>query len=416
MRDEVSQANDRPRRRRVDAGKYPGLWERSKADGNIVFEIKLRQAGALHSTTLPTGTTRAQAITAWKKLSAQRDDGGAPLARNMRLADVAAEALAELEAKVAAGLRSQRTHDGYLSHWNRYISSSPLARKRLARISGKDVLALVSSLRKQGLAEWSAHGVVTCLRMILRYARHAGYMSTDPFASLSPDDLPRQQARETFVARVLRPAELERLIAATSNTYKNAVIVLAYTGLRLSELAGLTWADLDLVERVIHVRKQLAPLKRGEEPKRVKPKSKASVRDVPLVDRAYDALLKQLESEQARGLAGDDDFVFTSETGRPLGAHRLAKRGVQRAALNAGLGEGVGPQVLRRSVATATAHAKLPVVIAAAMTGHSQAVYDKHYAKPFRDADERARVRESLAKIGFGATPVDQALTNAQPE
>ena len=132
---------------------------------------------------------------------------------------------------------------------------------------------------------------------------------------------------------------------------------------------------------------------------------------MPLVDRAYESLLAHLRSEQARGLGAETDFVFTSSTGRPLGADRIAKRGVARAAEAAGLGV-VGPQVLRRSVATATAHAKLPVVAAAAMTGHSPAVYDAHYAKPFRDADERAKVRESLASIGFGAATVDQSLTN----
>jgi len=34
--------------------------------------------------------------------------------------------------------------------------------------------------------------------------------------------------------------------------------------------------------------------------------------------------------------------------------------------------------VLRRSVATLTAHARVPTVIAAAMTGHSPRVYDEH--------------------------------------
>jgi hypothetical protein len=56
-------------------------------------------------------------------------------------------------------------------------------------------------------------------------------MTNDPFASLSPDDLPRQQAREAFVPRVLRVGEIEQLISAVTDTYLNAVIVLAFTGL-----------------------------------------------------------------------------------------------------------------------------------------------------------------------------------------
>jgi hypothetical protein len=45
-------------------------------------------------------------------------------------------------------------------------------------------------------------------------------------------------------------------------------------------------------------------------------------------------------------------------------------------------------------VTTATAHARIPVVIAAAMTGHLRAVYNEHYAKPFRVEEERANLRE----------------------
>jgi hypothetical protein len=44
------------------------------------------------------------------------------------------------------------------------------------------------------------------------------------------------------------------------------------------------------------------------------------------------------------------------------------------------------------------------------MTGHSPAVYSEHYARPFRDAEEREKVRKSLASIGFGNTPVDQPV------
>ena len=50
------------------------------------------------------------------------------------------------------------------------------------------------------------------------------------------------------------------------------------------------------------------------------------------------------------------------------------------------------------------------------MTGHSRQVYDAHYAKPFGDMEERDRVRQSLASIGFGNVEVDQMLTNEPPE
>lgn len=177
--------------------------------------------------------------------------------------------------------------------------------------------------------------------------------------------------------------------------------MLALTGLRASEVAGLVWGDVDLVDGLLNVRKQLAPSSAGVGPRRVKLKSRASQRVVPLVDRAQDALLDQLQSEQAAGRGADTDYVFCTRSGRPLDRTRISERGVARAAEKAGLGR-VTAQVLRRSVATATAHAHVPVVVAAALTGHSAEVYNRHYARPFRDAEEREMVRDALASIGFG--------------
>ena len=257
-----------PRRGRVEG--CPGLWWRRRADGSSAYEIKLRQNGILGSRTLPEGTSERQARTAWKTASAMRDEGGRPLSLNVTLGAVAAEAFADLEARVVAGTRSQRTLDGYLGDWTRYIEPS-LGRKKISKVESKDVLMLIGNLRslrreggKEGLAEWTVSGVITSLRMILRFARHSGYTTNDPFSTLSSDDLPQQRVRETFDGRVLRPTEIERLIRAATPT--------------------------------------------------------------------------------------------------------------------------------------------------AAMTGHSPAVYSEHYARPFRDAEEREKVRKSLASIGFGNAPVDQPV------
>jgi hypothetical protein len=86
------------------------------------------------------------------------------------------------------------------------------------------------------------------------------------------------------------------------------------------------------------------------------------VRDVALLDRSHEAPVSQLAYEQLIRLGEGSDFVFTSETGRPI----------------------------------------------AAMTGHSEQIYDAHSVKPFRDAEEHERVRQSLASIGSGNGRVDE--------
>jgi integrase len=408
MSDSSSQAST-PRRWAVNKKAYPGLWARRRSDGSFVYEVKLRQGdGVLRSKSLPRGTTEPQAVREWKRLTLKRDDGEMPISRNMRLADVATEALADLEAKAKAGLRSERTYSLYVYRWSAYIRPL-LGTRTIGKIGAADVLRLVAKLRADDCPEWTAHGIVTVLRLVLRFARHAGYMTNDPFSTIAPDDLPRQEARESFDARVLRADEIEKLLANVTESNRNAVTVAAYTGLRASEVVGLVWEDVSLLDDIVTVRAQLAKHRRGETPRRtVRLKSKASRREVPLVDRAAEALRAQYERERKAGRGEDGDWVFATASGRPIDRYRLRAATI-KAAEKAGLGH-VTPQVLRRSVATATAHAKLPVIVAAAMCGHSPQVYDKHYAKPFRDAQERANVRESLASIGFGNAEVDQTI------
>ncbi len=149
--------------------------------------------------------------------------------------------------------------------------------------------------------------------------------------------------REAFDARVLRPAEIERLIAASTSTYRNAVIVMGYSGLRVSELAGLTWADIDLVDWVVRVDRQLAPLRRGVEPRRVRPKSRASVREVPLLDRAYEAGRRPAAGRTGEGLG--------ERVGLRLHvAHRTTARARPSfQARSAGSGDEGGPRACHRT-------------------------------------------------------------------
>jgi integrase len=105
--------------------------------------------------------------------------------------------------------------------------------------------------------------------------------------------------------------------------------VLLDGGLRPGEAYALLWRNVDVEQRLVKVRATLTRVgvKKevgGDGWKRTKPKTKSSIRAVPL-SQATIAELRRWKRRQAeeRLLAGpewqDHDFVFTTEVGSPLG-------------------------------------------------------------------------------------------------
>jgi integrase len=62
---------------------------------------------------------------------------------------------------------------------------------------------------------------------------------------------------------VLGRAEIERLLAACSPRDRLTIATVLYSGLRISEMSGLIWDDIDFAAGVIHVRSQLSRAHRG---------------------------------------------------------------------------------------------------------------------------------------------------------
>ena len=125
----------------------------------------------------------------------------------------------------------------------------------------------------------------------------------------------------------LTPAQEESLLSfvQTDRVYQkhyDAIIVLLGTGLRISELCGLTDTDLDFENRVINVDHQLLwNTKRGYYIET--PKTKSGIRQVPMSDRVFEAL--QRAQKNRRGakpiiVDGYSSFVFLRPNGTPFAA------------------------------------------------------------------------------------------------
>ncbi|MNM93638.1 Transposase [compost metagenome] len=108
-------------------------------------------------------------------------------------------------------------------------------------------------------------------------------------------------------------------------------VVLAYTGLRISEAAGLQWEDIDMKRRTIDVNKQLY----GTSVRNysfIPPKNEQSERIVSFGDTVAKALelLKEWQREErlsAKSLNPKDDFVFwcPSLPGYPFAVTSIGK-------------------------------------------------------------------------------------------
>jgi integrase len=183
---------------------------------------------------------------------------------------------------------------------------------RLERITSPQVDAWRERLVASGLSARTVNKLLTNLHGVFRRAQRAYGLDSNPVAAVD-----RQPYRRSGDFTVLTPDEVETLARAAEDEQDAAFYrVAAYTGLRLGELRGLRWADIDFGKQLVHVRRNYVAGEYGL------PKS-GRVRSVPLIDRAAREL-DQL-SRRAR-FTESDDLVFVTPFGGPIDDSRLRRR------------------------------------------------------------------------------------------
>jgi integrase len=166
------------------------------------------------------------------------------------------------------------------------------------------------------------------------------------FFDRNPMTLVRQSAKRTRVPDVLTVEEIGKLLEELADPWRTAVYVAVTTGLRVSELLALKWADMDFAAGEIHLSRAIVRQYIGQM------KTEASRKPVPLDAGLADVLLNW------RGRCPynqDADYIFASpdkDGSQPYWPTAGMEDHVRPAAIRAGIVKRLGWHTLRHTFGT----------------------------------------------------------------
>jgi len=310
--------------------------KRANGEGGITYREDGRYMGryTVQTATGPKrrvvyGRTRKEAHEKLVKALADRDQGLIFEGENQTLA-------AYLERWLngsVAGCVKPSTFESYERIIRNHIRPS-LGHKKLKTLAPAHVQYFYQSKLDDGLAP----GTVRLMHGILHKAlEQAVKWGTVPRNVCKAVTAPKPKPEEI---RPLDAEQAKRLLEASRGTRLEALYVLAVTaGLRVGELLGLKWEDVDLGSMTLRVRRTRSQARSG--PTFTAPKN-GKGRNIKLTLRAAEALKCHRAAQNAARLkAGslwqDDNLVFSTMTGKPLDFRNLATASFKPLLKKAGL-------------------------------------------------------------------------------
>lgn len=215
--------------------------------------------------------------------------------------------------------------------------------------------------------------------------------------------------KERKERRVLTVEEQALFLEYAEGTWGYAAFVLALeTGMRAGELIGLRWKDIDLSDRLIHVRRTMAYDRDLKKFVPGTPKSKTSNRDIPMTQVAYDTLmsLKERSGRKAIDTGYDDLVLLNNKEGKPASNSaydwlmtKIAKEnGMERFSMH----------TLRHTFATRCIEAGVNPKALQRILGHSKFqmtmdlyvhVTEEQKVVEMKKFEEQARSRQSVKRV-----------------
>lgn len=219
----------------------------------------------------------------------------------------------------------ESTRCNYISVWNNGLKDSVLGNMKIAQIRQIHIRSFYSELVKKGLSANTVKLYHNLIYPALELAVDSDIIRKNPAKDAKKGIGGTRKERTAMT--IAEQGKLLDFIKGSDRyrIYYPMMVFALSTALRVGELTGLRWSDVDLKENIIHIRQQLIYRNLGDGCRfHVQDlKTEAGRRDIPLTDSARKSLIKQKELDlllgrtQRQEIDGITDFVFLNSQGKP---------------------------------------------------------------------------------------------------
>jgi len=233
-------------------------------------------------------------------------------------------------------LLERTTLDSYRQHASLHIIPI-LGAMKLSALTTAAIRDLEDKLRAKKVSPVMTRRVLTSLGSMLADAQERGLVAQNVVRNLRSGrrgkDTKRQNGKLKVGVDIPTREEIKALVEHLEGRWRPLLLCAIFTGLRASELRGLTWSDVDLKRGELHVRQ------RADRYRAIgKPKSHAGERTVPLSPLVVNTL-REWKAKCPKGALG---LVLPNGSGNVEDHSNILGRGFFPSQIAAGITDAKG--------------------------------------------------------------------------
>lgn len=181
----------------------------------------------------------------------------------------------------------------------------------LSELDGDAILAFVDKMYQKGLAETTVRSVLVVFKAVLKYGVQTRQLKREILAYCTF----HCRRAESAVLTMQESVGMKEYLLEKDTVFCIAILLCRGTGMRIGELCGLKWGDIDLASKTISIRRTISRIPNPDcsegQPRTIlyirTPKSHTSVREIPIPQYLIEPLQTMRQGKEQYLLTGSEN-------------------------------------------------------------------------------------------------------------